>query len=68
MSLMKGAFVVFQTPAPVPTDLIMFQFNSETLVRKLRTEVGDERVERAVARVAERAIDPYAAVDELLAE
>lgn len=35
MSLMKGAFVVFQTPAPVPTDLIMFQFNSETLVRKL---------------------------------
>jgi LAO/AO transport system kinase len=38
----------------------------EALIRRLRAEVGDERVERAVARVAERAIDPYAAVDELL--
>lgn len=35
MPLMKGAFVVFQTPAPVPTDIIVFQFNSETLTRRL---------------------------------
>lgn len=35
MTLMKGAFVVFQTPAPVPTDVIVFQFNSETLTRKI---------------------------------
>jgi len=38
----------------------------DALVRRLRDRVGDERVERAVARVAERAVDPYAAVDELL--
>jgi hypothetical protein len=35
MSLMKGAFVVFQTPAPVPSDIIMFQFNAESLQRKI---------------------------------
>jgi hypothetical protein len=35
MGLMKGALVVFQTPAPIPTDLVVFQFNSEQLVRKL---------------------------------
>ena len=38
----------------------------DALVRRLRDRVGDERVDRAVARVADRAIDPYAAVDELL--
>ena len=38
----------------------------EALVRRLRDRVGEDRVDRAVARVAERAIDPYAAVDELL--
>src|SRR5439155_1045720 len=36
------------------------------LVRRLRDRVGEDRVERAVARVADRALDPYAAVDELL--
>jgi len=35
MTLMKGALVVFQTPAPVPTDIIVFQFNSETLTRRI---------------------------------
>jgi hypothetical protein len=35
MPPLKGAFVVFQTPAPVPTDVIVFQFNSETLTRKI---------------------------------
>jgi LAO/AO transport system kinase len=38
----------------------------ESLVRRLRERLGEDRVERAIARVAERAIDPYAAVDELL--
>ena len=38
----------------------------EALVRRLRDRVGDDRVERAVARVADRAQDPYAAVEELL--
>lgn len=35
MALMKGAFIVFQTPTAVPTDIIVFQFNSETLTRKV---------------------------------
>ena len=35
MPPMKGAFVVFQTPAPVPTDIVVFQFNGETLTRKV---------------------------------
>jgi len=40
----------------------------DSLVRRLRDRLGQERVERAIARVADRAIDPYAAVDELLRE
>ncbi len=38
----------------------------EALVRRLRDRLGESRVADAVARVAERAIDPYAAVEELL--
>jgi hypothetical protein len=34
MTLMKGAFVVFQTRIPVPTDIIVFQFNTESLQRR----------------------------------
>jgi hypothetical protein len=34
MALMKGAFVVFAAPIPVPTDIIVFQFNTESLQRK----------------------------------
>ena len=38
----------------------------EALVRRLRDRVGDDRLAAAVARVADRQLDPYAAVDELL--
>jgi LAO/AO transport system kinase len=38
----------------------------EALVRQLRDRVGPERVDLAVARVADRQLDPYAAVEELL--
>lgn len=38
----------------------------EALVKQLRDRLGEDRVERAVARVADRAVDPYAAVEELL--
>jgi LAO/AO transport system kinase len=38
----------------------------EALVRRLRDRVGADRVDAAVARVAERAADPYSAVEELL--
>ena len=40
----------------------------DSLVRRLRDRLGEDRVESAIARVAKRAIDPYAAVDELLRE
>lgn len=38
----------------------------EALVRRLRDRAGDARVDAAVARVARRDLDPYAAVEELL--
>ncbi|HET7699702.1 MAG TPA: methylmalonyl Co-A mutase-associated GTPase MeaB [Candidatus Limnocylindria bacterium] len=38
----------------------------DALVKRLRDRLGEERVERAIARVADRAVDPYAAVEELL--
>jgi GTPase len=38
----------------------------EALVRRLRDRIGADRVDGAVARVADRTLDPYAAVDELL--
>jgi LAO/AO transport system kinase len=40
----------------------------DALVRRLRDRVGEDRVASAVVRVADRAIDPYAAVEELLKE
>ena len=40
----------------------------EELVRRLAGRIGADRVAAAVARVADRAIDPYAAVEELLGE
>jgi LAO/AO transport system kinase len=38
----------------------------EALVRRLRNRLGEDRVERAIARVADRTLDPFAAVEELL--
>jgi LAO/AO transport system kinase len=38
----------------------------EALLRELEGRVGEARLDAAVARVAERSIDPYAAVEELL--
>jgi LAO/AO transport system kinase len=38
----------------------------ERLLRELEGRVGEARLDAAVARVAERSVDPYAAVDELL--
>ena len=38
----------------------------DALVRRLRDRVGDDSLERAVARVADREIDPYAAVEDML--
>ena len=36
MNPIKGALVVFETPAPVPTDIIVFQFNAENLSRSVK--------------------------------
>jgi LAO/AO transport system kinase len=38
----------------------------EALLRELEGRVGDARLDAAVTRVAERSLDPYAAVEELL--
>jgi LAO/AO transport system kinase len=38
----------------------------EALLRELEGRVGDARLDAAIARVAERSLDPYAAVEELL--
>jgi len=38
----------------------------EALLRELEGRVGESRLDAAVARVAERSLDPYAAVEELL--
>ena len=40
----------------------------EALLRELEGRVGESRLDAAVARVADRAIDPYGAVEELLRE
>jgi len=40
----------------------------EALLRELAGRVGESRLAAAVARVAERSLDPYAAVEELLRE
>jgi hypothetical protein len=38
--LLKGALVVFETMAPVPTSLIAFQYNPETLTRSFSPQVA----------------------------
>jgi len=38
--LLKGALVVFETVAPVPTNLIVFQYNPETMTRSLAPTGG----------------------------
>ena len=38
----------------------------EALLRELEGRVGDARLDAAIARVAERSLDPYAAIEELL--
>jgi hypothetical protein len=39
-SLLKGALVVFETPIPVPTNIIVFQYNPETMTRKIAQPAG----------------------------
>ena len=38
--LLKGALVVFATPIPVPTNIIIFQYNPETMTRKISQPSG----------------------------
>src|SRR6185312_8015319 len=38
--LLKGALVVFETPVPVPTNVIVFQYNPETMTRKIAQPAG----------------------------
>src|SRR5215831_3613759 len=38
--LLKGALVIFEAPIPVPTNLIVFQYNPETMTRKISQPAG----------------------------
>ncbi|MDQ6851963.1 MAG: hypothetical protein M3070_18890 [Actinomycetota bacterium] len=39
--MLKGALVVFETPAPVPTNLIAFQFNPDSVGRTFQHQQAD---------------------------
>jgi hypothetical protein len=38
--LLKGALVVFETPNPVPSNIVVFQYNPETMTRKIAQPAG----------------------------
>ena len=40
--VLKGALVVFETPAPVPTNIIAFQFNPDSVTRTFRQQLEQE--------------------------
>jgi hypothetical protein len=41
--LLKGALVVFGAPIPVPTNIILFQYNPETMTRKIEQQAGGDQ-------------------------
>jgi hypothetical protein len=41
--LLKGALVVFETQSPIPTNLIVFQYNPDAISRSLQSEIDWER-------------------------
>ena len=41
--LLKGALVVFETPLPIPTNVIIFQYNPEAMTRKIEQSAGGEQ-------------------------
>ena len=41
-AFLKGALVVFETPAPTPTNLILFQYNPETMTRSFQTQYEEK--------------------------
>jgi hypothetical protein len=40
--VLKGALVVFETPAPVPTNVIAFQYNPDQVSRTFRQQLGED--------------------------
>jgi hypothetical protein len=38
--LLKGALVVFGAPVPIPTNIIIFQYNPETMTRRIEQNAG----------------------------
>jgi hypothetical protein len=41
--LLKGALVVFETPLPIPTNVIIFQYNPEAMTRKIEQSAGGDQ-------------------------
>ena len=41
--LLKGALVVFELALPIPTNIIIFQYNPEMMTRKLEQSAGGDQ-------------------------
>ncbi|HEX8162188.1 MAG TPA: hypothetical protein VF538_09965 [Pyrinomonadaceae bacterium] len=44
---LKGALVVFETKLPIPTNLIVFQYNPDTMTRSFASAGGDAQTQSA---------------------
>jgi hypothetical protein len=49
--LLKGALIVFETPVPAPTNIIIFQYNPEAMTRRLTQPGADLSGQSADARL-----------------
>jgi hypothetical protein len=56
--LLKGALVVFEAMAPVPTNLIAFQYNPETLTRSFAARTAAPDPNPGSGRVDDHALPP----------
>jgi hypothetical protein len=56
--LLKGALVVFETMAPVPTNLIAFQYNPDTLRRSFAAQTAVADPSPSSGRIDDHALPP----------
>ena len=57
--LLKGAFVIFETAAPLPTNLIAFQYNPDSVSRTFEAQTGDSGGDpRRIAGDTQNALAP----------
>jgi len=56
--LLKGALVVFETSAPVPTNLIVFQYNPDQLTRSFKAQTAPQTDAQKKAKNPQQALPP----------